>query len=78
MLQKVCVRHYKSVMSTNVDNDRVLLGDEIVDELRTLSKELRGARICHINATGFRGGVAELLPRHLPILQARVIRSLLV
>jgi trehalose synthase len=70
MLQKVGVAHYKSAMSTNVDNYRLLLGDELVDELRDLSKELRGVRICHINSTGFGGGVAELLSRYLPILQA--------
>lgn len=70
MLQKVGVGHYNSAMSTNVDNYRTLVGDELVDELRGLSRELKGARICHINSTGFGGGVAELLSRYLPVLRA--------
>jgi trehalose synthase len=70
MLPKVSVGHYNSAMSTDVDNYRVLLGDEMVDELRSLARELKGTRICHINSTGYGGGVAELLSRYLPILQA--------
>jgi trehalose synthase len=70
MLPKVSVGHYRSAMSADIDNYRMLLGDELVDELRELARELKGARICHINSTGFGGGVAELLSRCLPILQA--------
>lgn len=70
MLPRVSVGRYSSAMSTNVDNYRMLLGDEMVDELHNLSQELKRVRICHINSTGFGGGVAELLSRYLPILQA--------
>jgi trehalose synthase len=70
MLPSVSVGHFNSAMSTNVDNYRALLGDKLVDELRDLAKDLKGARICHLNSTGFGGGVAELLSRSLPILHA--------
>jgi hypothetical protein len=42
MLPKVSVGHYNSAISTNVDNYRILLGDELVDELRTLALDLKG------------------------------------
>ena len=70
MLPKVSVGRYSSAMSTNMENYRPLLGDELVDELWDLAHDLKGVRICHINSTGFGGGVAELLSRYLPILQA--------
>jgi trehalose synthase len=37
-------------------------GEDAVAEVRRLSKPLRGARVLHVNATRFGGGVAELLP----------------
>src|SRR5215216_2767578 len=37
-------------------------GDEAVEEIRSLAEDLRGARVLHVNATKFGGGVAEILP----------------
>jgi trehalose synthase len=37
-------------------------GDEAVSEIRSLAGELQGARVLHVNATKFGGGVAEILP----------------
>src|SRR3954452_20797480 len=37
-------------------------GEEAVAELRRLAAPLRDARILHVNATKFGGGVAEILP----------------
>ncbi|HEX8939231.1 MAG TPA: glycosyltransferase [Candidatus Limnocylindrales bacterium] len=37
-------------------------GDEAIDEIRSLAEPLRGARVLHVNATRFGGGVAEILP----------------
>jgi trehalose synthase len=54
----------------SVERYRSLVGDELVDELLTLGQALRGIRICHVNASGTGGGVAELLARHVPVLQA--------
>ncbi len=39
-----------------------LAGDEAVEEIRRLAAPLRDARVLHLNATKFGGGVAELLP----------------
>ncbi len=37
-------------------------GAEAVAEIRRLAEPFRGARVLHVNATAFGGGVAELLP----------------
>src|SRR5512142_2540830 len=39
-----------------------LAGDDAIEEIRRLAEPLRGARVLHVNATRFGGGVAEILP----------------
>jgi trehalose synthase len=53
-----------------LENYRPLVGDALIDEINGLAAELNGVRICHINSTAEGGGVAELLARHIPLLQA--------
>jgi hypothetical protein len=38
-------------------------GREMVEQLRSLAKPLREARVLHLNATPYGGGVAEILVR---------------
>ena len=49
---------------------REVVGDEVVDEILALAEPLRGARILHVNATPYGGGVAELLATHVPLLRS--------
>ncbi|MCK4787213.1 MAG: glycosyltransferase [Desulfobacteraceae bacterium] len=46
----------------------VLVEDQVIDEIVSLGAELRGTRLCHINATAYGGGVAELLYSCIPLL----------
>jgi trehalose synthase len=69
MLEKVSIGRHCGAVSSNIENYRILVGDELIDEIIDLARQLNGIRICHINSTAFGGGVAELLARHLPILQ---------
>jgi trehalose synthase len=39
-----------------------LIGEEAVSEIKELAAPLKGARVLHVNATAYGGGVAELLP----------------
>lgn len=39
-----------------------IAGEDAVEEIRQLAAPLQGARVLHVNATKFGGGVAELLP----------------
>ena len=75
MLPQVSVSRRCGAMLTNVCNYRMLISDDLSDELSTLSKELRDVRICHLNSTAFGGGVAELLSRYVPMLQALGIQA---
>lgn len=44
-----------------------VVGDDVIEEIRALAEPLRGARVLHINATAYGGGVAELLATHVPL-----------
>src|SRR5215207_3249481 len=44
-------------------------GREAVERLRALAEPLRGAKILHLNATPYGGGVAEILRSEVPLLR---------
>jgi trehalose synthase len=70
VLPKVSVGRRCGALVANVESYRLLISDELFDEVVALAQALRGVRICHINSTAFGGGVAELLTRYLPALLA--------
>ena len=45
------------------------VGEETVDRIRQMAVPLKGARVLHINATSYGGGVAEILTSFIPLLQ---------
>ncbi|MEI8000539.1 MAG: glycosyltransferase [Actinomycetes bacterium] len=47
-----------------------VVGDDVIDHVRTLAAPLQGARVLHLNATAYGGGVAELLATHVPLLRS--------
>jgi trehalose synthase len=65
-LPKVAVGRHLSSESINVDNYRSWVGEDLIEEIHELSKDLKGVRICNVNATAAGGGVAELLSRMIP------------
>lgn len=69
MLPRVAIGRPNSSVVADVENYRLLVGDELMDEVAALAGDLKGVRICHINSTAYGGGVAELLVRYLPLLQ---------
>ena len=52
-----------------LDAYRAVIGDTRVEEIRRLAQPLRGARVLHVNATAFGGGVAEILATLVPLMQ---------
>jgi trehalose synthase len=52
-----------------VDDYREAAGDEAVQRLLEAAHPLKGARLIHISSTSFGGGVAELLPTQVALLQ---------
>ncbi|KUK94495.1 MAG: Glycosyltransferase [Thermotogales bacterium 46_20] len=45
-----------------------LISAEKIEEIESLSRELKGARVLHINATAYGGGVAEILHTLVPLM----------
>ncbi|MEW6566602.1 MAG: glycosyltransferase [Chloroflexota bacterium] len=48
---------------------RSIVGDEVIGQIRSLAEWLRGARVVHINATAYGGGVAEILQTLVPLMR---------
>jgi trehalose synthase len=44
-------------------------GHEVVERVRELARPLKGARVLHLNATPYGGGVAEILRSEIPLLR---------
>jgi len=65
MLEKIAV----SEKALNSYRPVVLVEYQVIDEIKSLGAELRGTRLCHINATPYGGGVAELLYSCIPLLR---------
>lgn len=63
MLQEVHVGH-KSL----ADYQSMVVGS-LVDEIKELAESLAGARVLHVNATSFGGGVAEILYSLVPLMR---------
>jgi trehalose synthase len=47
---------------------RSIVGGEVIAEIEQLAGPLQGARVVHINATAFGGGVAEMLQTLVPLM----------
>jgi trehalose synthase len=47
-----------------------VVGDEAVAQIREAAEPLEGARVLHVSATAYGGGVAELLATHVPLLRS--------
>jgi trehalose synthase len=63
MLQRVAVKE------KNLDDYGPIVGDEVISEIQLLARGLKGARVVHINATAFGGGVAEILMALVPLMR---------
>ena len=52
----------------SLEDYRGVADDAMLDELRARAESLRGARVLHVNATSYGGGVSELLRSTVPLL----------
>ncbi len=58
-----------SVQPKSLEDYRPIIGDQQVEEIRALAAPLKGARVVHVNATAFGGGVAEILQTLVPLMR---------
>ena len=55
------------LLDKHLDDYEGIVEPGTVERLRELAAPLQGARVLHINATAYGGGVAELLSTHVPL-----------
>jgi trehalose synthase len=55
------------LLEKKLDDYGVIVGDDTIERIRALAEPLRGARVLHVNATAYGGGVAELLSTHVAL-----------
>jgi trehalose synthase len=67
--------HKVSLGIADIDKYRLIEARDVIDEVVSLGKELKGLRLCHINSTPFGGGVAELLVSYIPLLCSLGIKA---
>jgi trehalose synthase len=63
MLQNV------EVEAKSLEDYRPIVGTEAIEQIRALAESLQGARVVHVNATAFGGGVAEILQTLVPLMR---------
>lgn len=47
-----------------------VVGDDVIAEIEALARPLRGARVAHVSATAYGGGVAEMLHTLVPLMRS--------
>jgi trehalose synthase len=57
------------LLDKHLDDYAEVVEPGTLERIRELAKPLEGARVLHINATAYGGGVAELLSTHVALLQ---------
>jgi trehalose synthase len=58
------------LLSKDLDDYADVVEAGTIERIRALAEPLRGARVAHVNATAYGGGVAELLATHVPLLRS--------
>jgi trehalose synthase len=69
MLQKV------EVQSKSLSDYESIAGQDVIEQIREAVKTLKGARVAHINATAYGGGVAEILQTLVPLMNDIGLRA---
>jgi trehalose synthase len=57
------------LLDKSLDDYAAVVEPGTLERIRELAEPLRGARVLHVNATAYGGGVAELLATHVALLQ---------
>jgi trehalose synthase len=63
------------LLEKELDHYSAVVGDDVIAAIREAAESLRGARVLHVSATAYGGGVAELLATHVPLLRSVGIES---
>jgi trehalose synthase len=58
------------LLAKDLDDYADVVEPGTIERVRALAEPLRGAKVLHVNATAYGGGVAELLSTHVPLLRS--------
>jgi trehalose synthase len=58
------------LLAKDLDDYASVVAPGTLERIRSLAEPLQGARVLHVNATAYGGGVAELLATHVPLLRS--------
>jgi len=61
------MQNIKASGKCSLEDYRGTIDDSLFDELTSFSEKLKGVKVCHINATSYGGGVAEILHQEIPL-----------
>jgi trehalose synthase len=67
--------HTVETSSKKLRDYKGLIDGVLYEELLTLSKDLRGKRILHINSTATRGGIPKILGSEIPLLRDMGVKA---
>lgn len=56
--------------SVIMEDYKGVINDSLFDEIFELAKKLKDVRVCHVNATSYGGGVAEILTKEIPLAKS--------
>lgn len=60
--------------SVVIEDYKGVIDDSLFDEIHELAQKLRDVRVCHVNATSYGGGVAEILQKEIPLAKSLDLR----
>src|SRR5690242_19572945 len=52
-----------------------IVGDDVIDEIEMRARPLQGARVLHVSATAYGGGVAEILHTLVPLMRSTGLQA---
>jgi len=53
-----------------IDDYKGIISDSLFFELKGLAEKLKHLKVCHVNATSYGGGVAEILTKEIPLAES--------
>lgn len=63
------------LLERQLDDYADIVGADVCERIRALAAPFQGARVLHLNATAYGGGVAELLATHVPLLRSAGVEA---
>jgi len=59
-----------SLSEASLEEYKPIIGEKKIQEIRALAEKVSAQRVCHVNSTSYGGGVAEILHRLVPLMNA--------